>query len=356
MTRTIEETEAAVLSGMRGEVAFDDALAAVVAYQLEHNEPLRRWWNRRGFDGSSLDWTLIPAVPTDAFRTVALRSSERAPVQIFRTSGTTSGARGEHAMVSTRAYEWGAALQWRRWVQPEGERLRWVSLAFSPREVPDSSLGFMLGALAGEFASDVSWHAHPDHIDAAGAAAALRASGSPVMLVGTAFALVELLDRLAVEGALQLPEGSRVVETGGFKGRTRELERGAFYAELSSRLGVPAHAIVSEYSMTELSSQLYTDALVRGSADGALLQPPPWCRVNVVDPQTLQSAPDGTVGLLRFVDLANVSSVVAVQTADIGVVTSAGVALRGRAVGAVARGCSLAVEEIVALRDGAEGA
>jgi hypothetical protein len=78
--------------------------------------------------------------------------------------------------------------------------------------------------------------------------------------------------------------------------------------------------------------------------------------VNVVDPQTMLSAPDGTVGLLRFVDLANVSSVVAVQTSDVGVVTPAGVELRGRAVGAVARGCSLAVEEIVALCNGSEGA
>ena len=101
--------------------------------------------------------------------------------------------------------------------------------------------------------------------------------------------------------------------------------------------------------MTELSSQAYTDALDRGvSWDEARFQVPDWVRVVAVDPATLQPLPAGDRGLLRWVDLANVDSVCAVQTSDLGVVhPEGGFDLLGRASGVELRGCSLAIEELV---------
>lgn len=345
--QSLPDVDSLVLRNMRGEVTFEDALRAVVAYQRDWNPQLAAWWARRGFVGDPVSADEIPAVPTDVFRSVALHTVERASSQTFRTSGTTSGARGEHRVASTLAYEHGAALQWQRWVQPEAGAMPWHALTFSAADVPDSSLAFMVARLGERFASAAPrYYVSPDRIHATEARDALRAETGPVLVIGTAFALVALIDEIEQGAPLGLPAGSRVVETGGFKGRTRTIERTAFYALLGQRLGIPRSSLISEYSMTELSSQLYSDSFVGGDSATGLLQAPPWVRVSAVDPLSLVPVPAGTPGLLRIVDLANTSSVVAVQTADIGVVHAGGIELRGRVEGAVPRGCGLAVEEL----------
>jgi len=210
----------------------------------------------------------------------------------------------------------------------------------------------------------------------AAAAEAMRdasAGGTPVLVLGTARALQALLEGL-VAGTLGsppvLPRGSRLMETGGFKGAARTLSRDLFYEGLASALSLPVAAIVSEYGMTELGSQGYQpswlacrdpEAARRFAGLAAALPEatdalglarmfvfPPWCRVQAVDADTLALLPDGRRGLLRFWDLANVDSITAVQTADLGVVCDNTVVLSGRAPGSAARGCSLAVDEILA--------
>jgi hypothetical protein len=93
---------------------------------------------------------------------------------------------------------------------------------------------------------------------------------------------------------------------------------------------------VNEYGMTELSSQLYARGIGPHRA-------PPWLRTLVCDPATGRERQLGEVGLLRHVDLANVGSVVAVQTDDVGRAVDGGIELLGRVSGAVTRGCSLLV-------------
>ncbi len=84
------------------------------------------------------------------------------------------------------------------------------------------------------------------------------AAGQPVCIAATAFALVHLLDAMERDGLrFELPPGSRVMETGGFKGRTRVVQRDELYAEISRRFGISRDAIVAEYGMTELASQYY---------------------------------------------------------------------------------------------------
>jgi hypothetical protein len=87
-------------------------------------------------------------------------------------------------------------------------------------------------------------------------------SGVAVLLCGTALALVHLLEAMeSAEHRIALPEGSRVMETGGFKGLSRELPRDAFYQRLHGSLGVPPGRIVNQYGMTELGSQFYDSVL-----------------------------------------------------------------------------------------------
>jgi hypothetical protein len=162
---------------------------------------------------------------------------------------------------------------------------------------------------------------------------------------------VHLLDSLD-GAALPLPPGSFVMQTGGFKGRSREIDARTLRRELARTFGLRDHEVVSEYGMTELSSQLYGDGLLRGrlEPDGdERLIAPPWVRITPVDPESLRPVPLGGVGVLRIDDLANVSSCVSIQTADLGRLDGEGrVVLLGRAPGAVPRGCSLAIEEALA--------
>ncbi len=149
-------------------------------------------------------------------------------------------------------------------------------------------------------------------------ARAAGAQGKPVCIFATAFALVQLLDAFGERHVESLPlhPGSRVMETGGFKGRTRSVERAALYAQLAQTFALPEERIVAEYGMTELTSQYYDAAPGKERVKRA----PRWMRPRVVGSGG-QTLPPGVAGTLVHVDLANRSSCVAIQTQDVGVAT-----------------------------------
>ena len=141
------------------------------------------------------------------------------------------------------------------------------------------------------------------------------------------------------------------MQTGGFKGRSRELAPDAMRAWLSESFGLGEPWIVAEYGMTELSSQLYETSL-RQVALGEPLSPrrlwaPGFVRVSVVDPEKLTPVSESERGLVRIDDVANLDSVSAIQTADLGALDAHGLSLFGRAQGAVARGCSITADELL---------
>jgi hypothetical protein len=163
------------------------------------------------------------------------------------------------------------------------------------------------------------------------------AASRPLVLLGTAFSFVHLLDSLEAAGRMPaLPAGSLLMETGGYKGRSRELPQPELHAWITRRLGVPPARILREYGMSELSSQAYN------RDGGPTLHFPPWARAVVVSPETGLEAGEGAEGLLRVHDLANVFSVAAIQTEDLAVRRGDGFVLLGRARHAEPRGCSLA--------------
>jgi hypothetical protein len=162
----------------------------------------------------------------------------------------------------------------------------------------------------------------------------------PVLILGTAFMFVHLLDGLAASGKrLFLPPGSRVMETGGYKGRSRTLAKQELHRLICHYLGLAQSHIVCEYGMAELSSQGYDRAA--GDAQSTGFQFPPWARVRVVSPETGLEVENGERGLIQVYDLANVFSTMAVQTEDLGIRRGEGCELAGRAALTEARGCSL---------------
>jgi len=342
----------------RGDDARFERLALeLFAFQLERCEPYARFCARRGRDAARVrSWREIPAVPTGAFKEIALRSfpAER-ECHVFRTSGTATARRGELHLDTLALYEASLLPTFRRFVLPElrrGERIRLRVLAPSPTELPDSSLSHMFGTLLPRVGAPGSgFDVVEGTLRLEPLLAALddaRAAGEPVALCGTAFALVHLLDALDARGLrLRLPAGSRVMETGGFKGRARTLSRDALYAALDRALGVPPARVVNQYGMTELGSQFYDSVLCRPDEPRRKLGPP-WARLRVVDPETGEDAAPGAVGMLVIVDLANGGSVLAVETADLGRRVGDGFEIVGRAPGAEARGCSIAADAMLA--------
>jgi hypothetical protein len=219
-------------------------------------------------------------------------------------------------------------------------------------DVPDSSLGFMVEVFVERLGmrktSCLSLDRGVD-VEAVERAAATAASdGGPAIVFATAFALAMLLDALGGR-VLPLPGGSRVMVTGGFKGRTREVPTAELYAGTARAFALDPRRVVGEYGMTELSSQLYEPGLLPGEPrrEPSTYRPPPWLRVQAANPESLAVLPAGTEGIARFVDLANVDSIAFVQTMDwIRLEPNGDVRLFGRAPGAEPRGCSLAIEDL----------
>jgi hypothetical protein len=330
----------------------------VFRYQLEHCQPYRRFCEARGRAADAVkDWREIPTVPTGAFKEVALRSFpselERAT---FRTSGTSDTKRGELHLDTLALYEASLLPTIRRFLFPEvavepaeKEKTRLIVLAPSPAEAPNSSLSHMFGLAMDSIGStDSAFVWRDDELQLPVLLETLAGAPEPLALCGTAFAFVHLLEALDARGeSHSLPPGSRIMETGGFKGRGREVPRDELYAWIERRLGVPSARIVNQYGMTELGSQFYDSVLAEPTAPRRKLGPP-WARVRLVDPKSGDDARPGEPGVITIYDLANTGSVAAVATADLGVSVPGGSApgfnVLGREPGAEERGCSIAAD------------
>ena len=343
--------------------AFNALARELFALQFRLNAPYRRFCQARGADPESLtDWTQLPAIHTAAFKCDELTLlSPGARATFFQSSGTTAQrSRHFHHAITLGLYET-SLLAWFGQCMPGLEKTatqgRWISLTPTPAQAPYSSLAHMLGKVVERWGGEAAvWTGYPDSqggwcvdLEATTKALAKASSeGQPVTLLGTAFSFVHLLD-YATERRLAwpLPSGSVVMESGGYKGRSRVLPKAQLHAEISHRLGLPRERIVCEYGMCELSSQAYdcapgpaTPPAGNASAERAF-HFPPWARVRLVSPEHGGPAAVGETGLIQIIDLANLSSVVALQTEDLGVREPSGFRLLGRAIEAEARGCSL---------------
>ncbi len=345
---------------------WNDLAIMVFRAQVEHIPAYRAWCDhelrsRHQQVTDITDWTAIPALPISAFkRTRVAAHPAAADERVWESSGTTASTRSQHALPNTELYDaslragsrmalcGGAATSLRRVIQ----------LAPAGTVLPSSSLSHMFDAIRTELADDGgAWADANSQVDCAGAWSALThaaADGVPVLLLATSFALVQLLEATADAAPLTLPATSVVVDTGGYKGRTRELSRAELLDLIHTRLGVPAAWCENEYGMSELSSQAWLGTAAR--MDGAPLNDihtpdarwqPPWMRTRVVNPRTLTEVADGESGLLVHHDLANVWSCACIRTEDIGIRVGATYVMTGRAPGAELKGCSLRVEDVL---------
>ena len=339
---------------VRDETRFDELARALFAFQFDQCGPYARFCQARGVTPDDVrDWREIPAVPTGAFKETALRCfPAENTCKTFRSSGTTTERRGELHLDTLALYDASLLPTLRHLLFPDlghDGRMAIRILAPSPLEAPDSSLSYMFGKLLDEVGGPGSGYdleagalqldALCDELDT------LRSENAPVALCGTAFAFVHLLDELG-DRCLELPAGSRVMETGGFKGRSRVVPRDLLHEAIAAALALPTSQISNQYGMTELGSQFYDSCFAEPDAVRRKLGPP-WARVRIVDPASGVDLAPGLPGVIVVHDLANTGSVAAIQTADVGVRVGDGFEVQGRDPGAEERGCSIAADAML---------
>jgi len=314
----------------RNEKEFDGLALELFGLQFEHNKPYRRFCEARGVLPGSLEgWKEIPAMPTSAFKELELTCLPlEQRTKVFHSSGTTQHrpSRHFHSAESLEIYE---EACWRsfetnviskeirdrkqesrgggRWsvISDQGTETELVILTPGAEEARHSSLVHMfetvrrrMGAVesvfVGRTGADGSWR-----IDFGPAIEALKTE-RPVLVLGTAFSFVHLLDYFGeLDLRFKLAAGSRVMETGGYKGRSRSLPKKELHRLITRRLGVQESEIICEYGMSELSSQAYNKVTgdtwqmtngggLRTRVEGQGRRQfsfPPWARVQIISPE-----------------------------------------------------------------------
>jgi acyl-CoA synthetase (AMP-forming)/AMP-acid ligase II len=176
----------------------------------------------------------------------------------------------------------------------------------------------------------------------------------PVTICGGSFGFVNFFDHCREKKLkFELPPGSRTLDAGGFKGRSREVKREEFVSDCEAVLGIKKEYCINLLGMTEISSQFYDNTLQsfhKGLSLPRAKISPPWTRTQVVDPDTLEPLPPGKIGVLRHFDLANRGHVAAIQTDDLGRMTPEGFEVFGRSKEGEARGCSLTIDEMTHIK------
>ena len=278
-----------------------------------------------------LDIEQIPFLPIGFFKTHSVLSSQE-PIEItFSSSGTTGMVQSSHHVTDVSLYEQ-SYLQ--AFEQFYGKVSDYCFLALLPsyQQRSGSSLIYMVNDLIEKSTHPQSGYFLYNHDDLLHTLTDLKKKNQPTVLIGVTYALLDFIENFD----LHFPE-LIVMETGGMKGKRKEMVREELHEQLTKGFGVPA--IHSEYGMTELLSQAY-------SLGEGVFQCPGWMKILVRDtndPLTLIA--QGKTGGINVIDLANVNSCAFIATQDLGKINSDGnFEVLGRFDNADIRGCNLLVQ------------
>lgn len=273
----------------------------------------------------------IPYLPIDFFKNHRIITGAQPPQQVFTSSGTTGTVQSKHYVVDTAVYERSFRTAFTHdYGQPTAMAILALLPAYSERE--GSSLIYMVDDLIRQSGHPRSGYFLYNHDDLHHALQELKAAGTPTLLIGVTYALLDFVEKHVVDFPQLL-----VMETGGMKGRRREMIREELHEQLCSGFGV--NGIHSEYGMTELLSQAY-------SPSGGHFRCPPWMDVHIRDTNDPFSLlPANRTGAINIIDLANIHSCAFIATQDLGRKQADGsFEVLGRFDQSDIRGCNLLVQ------------
>ncbi len=273
----------------------------------------------------------IPFLPIGFFKSHQVITEKATAEIIFESSGTTQQTPSRHSIVDKELYERSCMNCFELFF---GSAADYCILALLPSylERKNSSLVFMADALIKKSAHPLSGFFLDDYAALSERLKTLEAQQQKTLLLGVSFALLDFAEQFP----LRL-NNTIILETGGMKGRRKELTRAELHSTLMRYFAV--EKIYSEYGMTELLSQAY-------STGGGIYKTPPWMKVlirNAQDP--FEILPQETTGGINIIDLANIHSCSFLQTDDLGKRSADGsFEVLGRMDSAELRGCNLLLE------------
>lgn len=307
---------------------FDSLATEAFQFQYQHNKVYAKWCDLLNSRQSTVNGQ--PSfLPISFFKSHTIATTLFEPQQIFESSGTTQTINSKHLVKDLDIYERSFIKAFEQFY---GNINEWCIIGLLPSylERNNSSLIMMVNKLIklsnhadsgfylNEFDKLVSTLQH------------LEAKQQKTLLIGVTFALLDFSENYP----MQL-QHTVVMETGGMKGRRKELTRAEVHAIITNGLGVKK--VHSEYGMTELLSQAYS------KGDGTFICPP-WMKVLVRDEEDPLSVKTSGKGVLNVIDLANIYSCSFIATEDVGVVHEDGsFEVWGRLDNSDIRGCSLLV-------------
>jgi len=308
---------------------FEAAALEVFRYQAEYNPVYSSWISELGVKKQQVSrLNEIPFLPVSFFRDHKVLASGRDAAMVFTSSGTTDEGRSSHYIAEPSVYEKSFTGCFRMFY---GAVSDYVILALLPSylEQGRSSLVYMFEKLISMSGSGMSGFFLHDHRSLKKRIELLKESGKKFILLGVSYALLDFADTFDIS-----LKGNIVMETGGMKGRRREMTRAELHSILKERFKLDE--VHSEYGMTEMLSQAYS------KKDGVYYSPP-WMKVLIRDTlDPFAFLPHGRTGGVNIIDLANIYSCSFIETSDLGLsMAGGGFSISGRFDNSDIRGCNL---------------
>lgn len=313
------------------DIEFNAFALKIFHYQYANNIIYQRYVNFH-FTSGEIEkinhYAQIPFLPIEFFKTHNIICDNQNPEQIFTSSGTTGQQTSKHYVADINIYDSSFLKSFERFIgKPEDFLILALLPSYLERE--GSSLIYMANKLI-EKSKNKSSGFYLDNYDEL-AKTLEAANNQQTILLGVSFALLELAEKFNLDLSRAI-----IMETGGMKGRRKEMVREELHQILCAKF--KTDKIYSEYGMTELLSQAY-------STGHGIFNTPPWMKVlirDTNDPKTILSEQQS--GGINIIDLANVYSCSFIATQDLGKIYPDGsFEILGRFDASDIRGCNLLV-------------
>ena len=282
---------------------FESMAVKIFKYQFDNNKIYRSFCDLINKNPSDItNSNQIPFLPIKFFKSHTVLSSNQSIEKKFISSGTTNTNLSTHYITDLKLYESSFENSFKYFF---GDIKEFTILALLPSylENKNSSLIYMADKLIKKTNRKNSGFYLDNYIELKDKLIELKKE--KVILIGVTFALLNLIEKFN----FKLPNLT-IVETGGMKGRRKEMIRNELHTKLINGFGT--NLICSEYGMTELLSQAY-------STNNGIFQCPPWMKIHIREPQdALSFKKNGITGGVNVIDLANINSCSFIATEDLG--------------------------------------
>ena len=327
----MDDNDKIALFNIDSDTEFITKALSVFRYQAENNAIFRQFLNHLNCNPKKITKIKdIPFLPIQFFKSHEVLCDNSSVQKTFLSSGTSGIQQSKHLVADISLYEKSYLKGFSHFY---GDISDYTVLALLPAylEREGSSLTYMVADLIKKSNKPHSGFYLNNLTELADTLNTLDSRGEKILLIGVSFALLDLIESFSFN-----LRNAIIMETGGMKGRRKELVRNELHQQLSKGFGV--EKIHSEYGMTELLSQAYS----RGNGH---FYSPPWMKIMIRDAEDALSLGDyGETGGINVIDLANVNSCAFIATQDLGKTHINGsFEILGRFDNSDIRGCNLMV-------------